>query len=208
MKDLKKNTILNAATKIFAEKGYQYATIAEVAKEAGVSTGLVYSYFKNKLDLLLSVVLLFWQTIIQENQEKLKDIRDPFDKLMLILQNIEASLIKDERAVYLIKVLNEALPHVVMIKEKDLQAKQHAIIEENKKLLDTIDEIITEGQKKKVFDRTLKPSVLRQILCGSIEILIYGLFYKTHCDQDIGYTMADAHKGVVQLIEKFIGKQT
>ena len=59
MKDLKKNTILNAATKIFAEKGYQYATIAEVAKEAGVSTGLVYSYFKNKLDLLLSVVLLF-----------------------------------------------------------------------------------------------------------------------------------------------------
>ena len=36
MKDLKKNTILNAATMIFAEKGYQYATIAEIAKEAGV----------------------------------------------------------------------------------------------------------------------------------------------------------------------------
>ena len=208
MKDLKKNTILNAATKIFAEKVYQYATIAEIAKEAGVSTGLVYSYFKNKLDLLLSVVLLFWQNINQENQEKLKDIRDPFDKLMLILQNIEASLIKDGKVVYLIKVLNEALPHVFMIKENDLQSKRQEIIEENKRLLDTIDGIITEGQKKKVFDSTLKPSVLRQILCGSIETLIYGLFYKTHCNQEIGYTMADAHAGVVRLIEKFIGRQT
>jgi AcrR family transcriptional regulator len=208
MKDLKKNAILDAATKIFAEKGYQYATIAEVAKEAGVSTGLVYSYFKNKLDLLLSVVLLFWQNINQENQEKITDIRDPFDKLMLILQNIEASLIKDGKVVYLIKVLNEALPHVFMIKENDLQSKRQEIIEENKRLLDTIDGIITEGQKKKVFDSTLKPSVLRQILCGSIETLIYGLFYKTHCNQEIGYTTADAHTGAVRLIEKFIGRQT
>jgi AcrR family transcriptional regulator len=208
MKDLKKNTILNAATKIFAEKGYQYATIAEIAKEAGVSTGLVYSYFKNKLDLLLSVVLLFWQNINQENQEKLEDIRDPFDKIMLILQNIEGSLIKDEKAVYLIKVLNEALPHVFMIKENDLQSKRKEILEENRKLLDTIDEIITEGQKKKVFDSTLKPSVLRQILCGSIETLIYGLFYKTHCNQEIGYNIVDAHKGAVRLVEKFIGRQT
>ena len=148
MKDLKKNTILNAAVKIFAEKGYQYATIAEIAKEAGVSTGLVYSYFKNKLDLLLSVVLLVWQNINQKNEEKLKDMRDPFDKLILILQNIQDSLIKDEKVVYLIKVLNEALPHVIMIKENELQSKRQEIIEENKRLLDTIDGIITEGQKK------------------------------------------------------------
>ncbi|MBW1838398.1 MAG: helix-turn-helix transcriptional regulator, partial [Deltaproteobacteria bacterium] len=49
MKDEKRSMILDAATKIFAEKGYQYATISEVAKEAGISTGLLYSYFKNKL---------------------------------------------------------------------------------------------------------------------------------------------------------------
>ena len=81
MKDLKKNTILNSATKIFAEKGYQYATIAEVAKEAGVSTGLVYSYFKNKLDLLLSVVLQFWQNINKENQELNIDLQLLLDEL-------------------------------------------------------------------------------------------------------------------------------
>jgi TetR/AcrR family fatty acid metabolism transcriptional regulator len=206
MKDLKRSIILDAATKIFAEKGYQYATISELAKEAGISTGLLYSYFNNKLDLLLSVVLLFWQNINQLNQEKLISIRDPFDKLVVVLHNIEDSLIKDKKALYLIKVLNEALPHIVMIKEKTLQEKRHGIILENRKLLDTIDEIITEGQKQGVFDNSLKPSVLRQILCGSIEMLIYGLFFKTYCEEEMGYDLADAHKGAVRLIEKFIGK--
>jgi AcrR family transcriptional regulator len=206
MKDEKKSMILDAATKIFAEKGYQYATISEVAKEAGISTGLLYSYFKNKLDLLLSVVLLFWQNINQTNQEKLTSIRDPFDKLVVVLHNIEDSLIKDKKALYLIKVLNEALPHIIMIKEKELQEKRQSIILENRKLLDTIDEIIIEGQKRGVFDNSLNPGVLRQILCGSIEMLINGLFFQTHCNEKMGYDLVDAHKGVVRLIEKFIGK--
>ena len=198
--------ILDAATKIFAEKGYQYATISEVAKEAGISTGLLYSYFKNKLDLLLSVVILFWQNINQTNQEKLTSMRDPFDKLMVVLHNIEDSLIKNKKALYLIKVLNEALPHIIMIKEKELQEKRQSIILENRKLLDTIDEIIIEGQKRGVFDNSLNPGVLRQILCGSIEMLINGLFFQTHCNEKMGYDLVDAHKGVVRLIEKFIGK--
>ncbi|MCK5255705.1 MAG: TetR/AcrR family transcriptional regulator [Deltaproteobacteria bacterium] len=206
MKDEKRSMILDAATKIFAEKGYQYATISEVAKEAGISTGLLYSYFKNKLDLLLSVVLLFWQNINQTNQEKLTSMRDPFDKLVVVLHNIEDSLIKDKKALYLIKVLNEALPHIIMIKEKELQEKRQSIILENRKLLDTIDEIIIEGQKRGVFDNSLNPGVLRQILCGSIEMLINGLFFQTHCNEKMGYDLVDAHKGVVRLIEKFIGK--
>ena len=206
MKDEKRSMILDAATKIFAEKGYLYATISEVAKEAGMSTGLLYSYFKNKLDLLLSVVLLFWQNINQQNQEKLGSMRDPFDKLVVVLHNIEDSLIRDKKALYLIKVLNEALPHIVMIKEKELQEKRQSIILENRKLLDTIDEIIIEGQKRGVFDNTLNPGVLRQILCGSIEMLISGLFFQTHCNEEMGYDLDDAHKGAVRLIEKFIGK--
>ena len=198
--------ILDAATKIFAEKGYQYATISEVAKEGEISTGLLYSYFKNKLDLLLSVVLLFWQNINQTNQEKLTSMRDPFDKLVVVLHNIEGSLIENKSALYPIKVLNEALPHIVMIKDKDLQEKRQFIILENRKLLDTIDEIILEGQEQGVFDPSINPGVLRQILCGAIEKLINGLFFQTHCNEEMGYDLPDAHKGALRLIEKFIGK--
>ena len=133
-------------------------------------------------------------------------MRDPFDKLVTVLHNIEDSLIRDKKALYLIKVLNEALPHIVMIKEKELQEKRQGIIMENRKLLDTIDEIIIEGQAQGVFDNSLKPGVLRQILCGAIEMLINGLFFKTHCNEEMGYDLDDAHKGALRLIEKFIGR--
>lgn len=204
MEDIKKTKILEAATKVFAKKGYQYATISEIAKEAGISTGLTYSYFENKLDMLLSIILLFLQKLNQVNQEKLKTVESPLDKLYTILHNFEQCLMKNERALYLVKVLNEALPHIVMIKGVSLQEKRHEIILQNRNLIDTIDGIITDGQKKGVFDTSLNPSVMRQVLCGSIERVVYGLFYTTYSGEDIGYNEADGHKSIIRLIDKFI----
>ena len=47
--------ILEAAASVFAEKGYQRATIKEIAACADVSPGTIYLYFKNKRDLLLMI---------------------------------------------------------------------------------------------------------------------------------------------------------
>lgn len=47
--------ILVAAAHLFVEKGYDRATLREVAREAGVSTGAVYAHFRNKEDLLLEI---------------------------------------------------------------------------------------------------------------------------------------------------------
>lgn len=51
----RKAQILAAATKVFARKGFERATIAEIAREAGVAEGSIYNYFKNKGDLLISI---------------------------------------------------------------------------------------------------------------------------------------------------------
>ncbi len=47
--------ILAAAARLFVERGYDRATLREVAGEAGVSTGAVYAYFRTKEDLLLEI---------------------------------------------------------------------------------------------------------------------------------------------------------
>jgi len=206
MEDSKKIKILETATRVFAKKGYQYATIADIAREAGISTGLTYTYFENKLDVLLSVILQFLEGLQQLNRENLDNIDSPVEKLYAVLHNFEKLLMRNKRALYLVRVLNEALPHIVMIKEKSLQEKRKAILQKNRELIDTIDEIIAEGQKRGVFDPALKPAVMRQIMCGAIERVVYGLFYTTHSGDDIGYDTADGHAAVVRLIEKFIKK--
>lgn len=43
--------IFHAAQKLFVEKGYHNTSIPEIVKEAGVSTGAVYHYFKSKESL-------------------------------------------------------------------------------------------------------------------------------------------------------------
>jgi len=52
----RRTQILDAATKVFAEKGFERATIKDVAKTAGIADGTIYNYFKSKSDLLLGIL--------------------------------------------------------------------------------------------------------------------------------------------------------
>lgn len=51
----KREHILVAALRLFAEKGYHSATMQDISKEAGIAKGSIYSYFDSKEQLLLSI---------------------------------------------------------------------------------------------------------------------------------------------------------
>ncbi|HIE38018.1 MAG TPA: TetR/AcrR family transcriptional regulator [Anaerolineales bacterium] len=53
--EARREQILKAAAALFAEKGYQRATVKEIAARAGVAPGTIYLYFENKRDLLLAI---------------------------------------------------------------------------------------------------------------------------------------------------------
>jgi len=53
----KRQAIIEAARNIFALKGYEDTTIAEIAEEAGVAVGTVYLYFRNKREIYISTSL-------------------------------------------------------------------------------------------------------------------------------------------------------
>jgi len=56
--------ILEAAARVFAQKGYHAATTKEIAAQAGVSEGTIYNYFQSKEDLLLSIPRLISETTL------------------------------------------------------------------------------------------------------------------------------------------------
>ena len=55
MREEKKEIILNTALKLFADKGYHATSISAIAKEAGISKGLMYNYFESKESLLIKL---------------------------------------------------------------------------------------------------------------------------------------------------------
>ena len=52
----RRTQILDAATRVFASKGFNRATIRDVAQAAGVADGTIYNYFANKTDLLFGLL--------------------------------------------------------------------------------------------------------------------------------------------------------
>jgi TetR/AcrR family fatty acid metabolism transcriptional regulator len=207
MKDSKSAVILDAATKVIAEKGYQYATTEEIAREAGVAKGLIHFYFENKLDLLLSVLLLFWQKINIMNKEKLVPLKNPVDKLNAIFTTFQDLLSRDKKSLYWGRILNESLPQIHSIKSESLRKKQQAIARENRKLMKTVDSLIQEGQKQGMITNNLKPQVLRQILGGASQLLTYGMYFQLYSKRKIEYDEDDVRIAMETLIKKFATKK-
>lgn len=58
------DAIVDAASAVFAAKGYEAASIAEIARRAEVSDGLIYRYFSNKRDLLYRVLEAFYERVV------------------------------------------------------------------------------------------------------------------------------------------------
>ena len=54
LQEQRRRQILRAAGQCFAEKGFHQASMAEIAKAAGLSMGLLYRYFANKDALVLA----------------------------------------------------------------------------------------------------------------------------------------------------------
>jgi AcrR family transcriptional regulator len=52
----RKETILKAATALFARKGFSATPTSAIAREAGVAEGLVFHYFKSKKEILLCIL--------------------------------------------------------------------------------------------------------------------------------------------------------
>jgi AcrR family transcriptional regulator len=54
--DDRQQAIIDAATRVFAERGFSGTTNREIAREAGISPGLIYWYFRDKDELFRAVV--------------------------------------------------------------------------------------------------------------------------------------------------------
>lgn len=100
----KKEKIIKAAMDIFMESGYLNTNTADIAKAAGISTGSVYAYFKDKKDILLICLYRFGERLTKQIGEKVKslsfneDIKNTMVSVLRIFVNYQnwTKLLHDE----------------------------------------------------------------------------------------------------------------
>ena len=77
----RRKQILDAATQVFAEKGFHRATIKDIARVAGIADGTMYTYFASKTEVLLGILHRLNESTEREQQlmpESEQDLRSFF----------------------------------------------------------------------------------------------------------------------------------
>lgn len=75
----KRKKIIEAGYQLFYEKGYYNTNTAEIAKRAGVSTGIIYSYFRDKKDIFMEIIEAYFTAITDPMYDLIKSIQQPVE---------------------------------------------------------------------------------------------------------------------------------
>lgn len=92
-----KNTrelLLKSAINLFSQKGYANTSIREIGAKIGISSSIIYHYFKNKEELLFEITRSSTEDLVQSLRETEERISDPVECLreMLTEQTVIFSL--------------------------------------------------------------------------------------------------------------------
>ena len=163
----KKEKITKAGFDLICKNGYYNTNTAEIAKAAGVSTGIVYQYFKDKYDILIEGLEKYGDDIffpmIKDNNIKI-DIND----LNTLLNNMINNYIKNH------KISNVAHEEIMSMIHSDKKVAEYYYKRELEMTNSIKDILISNGFK----DNNLSEKV--HIMLGLIDNLCHEVIYHKH----------------------------
>ena len=173
----RKDEILTAAWKCFAEKGYQGTTIRDIAKKLDLSTGVIYNYFKNKDEILDG---LMEGVIKSENQvfDLMAKKNTAHEAISELFNACFESCTHEE-----LKESSKANIYmwVEAMKKKKLQ---EMINDKNKQQIDKIASFVNDGIKRGEIQNHIDPKPI----AGFYQALITGLQVQSVLIEDFDLT--------------------
>ncbi|MBM4329623.1 MAG: TetR/AcrR family transcriptional regulator [Deltaproteobacteria bacterium] len=155
----KKQLILKVATEIFAEKGFNEATISQIAQEAKIAEGSIYDYFKNKEDLLFSIPEERMEKFLSGLHEHLAGITGALPRLRKLIW-YHLNFYEKNKDYVLILLQN------IRQNPRFNSTRAYHLIREFGKL---VNRIIEEGKTEGVIRPGIDSRLLRDALLGAIE---------------------------------------
>jgi TetR/AcrR family transcriptional regulator, fatty acid metabolism regulator protein len=162
LKKEKQQVIFDSALRIIKEKGFHRARIADIAKEAGISYGLVYHYFKNKEDLLNEILNQWWVGLYQLLEDIQKTERALNGRLKgLILYFLDTYQRKPDLIHIFITQISRSATNLTETR-----------LDNFKKFFRLMEDILTQGQKAKKLRKDIESRYLTYIFLGGVETFL------------------------------------
>lgn len=176
--------ILDAATKIFAEKGYEGSRTSDIAKEANIAEGTIFRYFKTKKDLLIGLLMplmiKFFKPLMFNSIEKIMN-NEKNKPINVVLKNImidRMALIRKNKP--LVKtIMIESIYHPELLEplQKEIAPKLIPIIDK------FFAENIELGNLRELDPRLITRSVMSLIAGFSVLNSLFPEVFTTEGDE-------------------------
>jgi AcrR family transcriptional regulator len=140
----RKRQITRAAYEIIAEKGYNNFTMMDIAKRAGVSSGLIHHYFKDKENMLVTLLREMQQSIRQSLEQSIDPVADPREKLEIFMDQAFGLVENEKEYIY---VTFDFLTQI-----KFNERMQRILSKLYRGYRETIVMILREGKAKGIFN--------------------------------------------------------
>lgn len=155
----KRAAILDAATAVFARRGFFGSQVADVARAAGIAAGTVYLYFRSKDEILTSIFDRTMQNAIEEGRTALENVRDPVDRLRRIARMHLARLGRDRNLAVVFQVeLRQTTKFMERFSKTGLR-----------NYLSLIQQTIEQGQALGVFHKSMNPRTASKVFFGALD---------------------------------------
>lgn len=154
----KLTAILDAAEVVFARQGYHAAQMARIAQEAGVATGTIYLYVKNKPDLLICLFRDRLAKLVERARATCSEGATPIEELRLFVASHFRAM--------------GGHPTMAMVTQIEMRQAETAVQQEIAAIMKTwfavIDEIVARGQAEGLF-RPINPKQIRNMVFGTLD---------------------------------------
>jgi AcrR family transcriptional regulator len=183
--------ILEAARKVFATKGFNDATVDDIASAAGVAKGTVYLYYGSKRDIYFAALKFGIEQMYSMLQDELKKASTPADKLRTLI-GVKLAYFDDNRdffKIYYSELGNICLhPGTIDSEFKALYLQQAKVVEG----------ILKEGARKKVI-RPVRAEqaafAISDVIRGVVTQRVLG-WSKSKISQDVDFIFDLIWKGI------------
>lgn len=154
----RREQIMDAALRVFARKGFDRATNKDIAREAGITPGLIYHYFAGKDALLQAAIQA--RSPVQTVRTLPPDLGDlPPDKFLRVVLMELLNTVEDDKFLQLLRVYLSELLHNPQASALGIPA-----IQEGTKYL---EEYLRAKMKRREIRKT-DPALAAQLILGSI----------------------------------------
>jgi TetR/AcrR family fatty acid metabolism transcriptional regulator len=163
----KEGVIFHAALRVIRKKGFHKARMADIAREAGISYGLVYHYFKNKEDLFDAVINRWWEGLYHLMETVAASDAETEKKLQRVIDyHLDTYQANPELGSIFITEISRAAANLT--EER---------LERFKKFMSLVERLIAEGQARKTIRSDYRPRYLTYIFLGAIETFLSALVF-------------------------------